>query len=41
MRPEGAFYAFPKAPHGGGSAFVAEAIRNNLLLIPGNMFSRP
>jgi aspartate/methionine/tyrosine aminotransferase len=39
MRPEGAFYAFPKAPHGSGSAFVAEAIRNNLLLIPGNVFS--
>jgi aspartate/methionine/tyrosine aminotransferase len=39
MRPEGAFYAFPKAPGGSGSAFVAEAIRNNLLLIPGNVFS--
>jgi aspartate/methionine/tyrosine aminotransferase len=39
VRPEGAFYAFPKAPHGTGSAFVAEAIRNNLLLIPGNVFS--
>jgi len=39
VRPEGAFYAFPKAPHGSGSAFVAEAIRNNLLLIPGNVFS--
>jgi aspartate aminotransferase/aminotransferase len=39
VRPEGAFYAFPKAPHGSGSAFVTEAIRNNLLLIPGNVFS--
>ncbi len=39
VRPEGAFYAFPKAPHGTGSAFVTEAIRNNLLLIPGNVFS--
>jgi aspartate aminotransferase/aminotransferase len=39
VRPEGAFYAFPKAPHGSGSDFVAEAIRNNLLLIPGNVFS--
>src|SRR5262249_11497839 len=37
--PEGAFYTFPKAPRGSGSAFVAEAIRNNLLLIPGNVFS--
>jgi aspartate/methionine/tyrosine aminotransferase len=39
VRPEGAFYAFPKAPRGPGSEFVAEAIRNNLLLIPGNVFS--
>jgi aspartate/methionine/tyrosine aminotransferase len=39
VRPEGAFYAFPKAPHGPGGEFVAEAIRNNLLLIPGNVFS--
>lgn len=39
VRPEGAFYALPKAPHGSGSEFVAEAIRNNLLMIPGNVFS--
>jgi aspartate/methionine/tyrosine aminotransferase len=39
VRPEGAFYAFPKAPHGTGSEFVTEAIRNQLLLIPGNVFS--
>jgi aspartate aminotransferase/aminotransferase len=38
--PEGAFYAFPKAPWGTGSEFVAEAIRNNLLIIPGNVFSQ-
>jgi aspartate aminotransferase/aminotransferase len=38
-RPEGAFYAFPRAPRGDGSSFVAEAIRNNLLLIPGVVFS--
>lgn len=36
---EGAFYLFPKAPWGTGSEFVAEAIRNNLLIIPGNVFS--
>jgi aspartate aminotransferase/aminotransferase len=35
----GAFYLFLKAPHGTGSEFVAEAIRNNLLIIPGNVFS--
>jgi aspartate/methionine/tyrosine aminotransferase len=38
--PEGAFYAFPKAPWGTGSEFVAEAIKHNLLIIPGNVFSR-
>src|SRR6266487_3696418 len=32
--PEGAFYLFPRAPRGTGSEFVAEAIRNNVLLIP-------
>lgn len=38
--PGGAFYLFPKAPWGSGSDFVNEAIRNNLLIIPGNTFSR-
>ena len=38
-RPEGAFYAFPRAHWGTGSEFVAEAIKNNLLIIPGNVFS--
>jgi len=39
VEPGGAFYLFPKAPWGSGSEFVAEAIRNNLLIIPGNVFS--
>ena len=39
-RPDGAFYAFPRAPWGTASEFVAEAIRHNLLIIPGNVFSR-
>jgi aspartate/methionine/tyrosine aminotransferase len=39
-RPGGAFYAFPKAPWGTGSEFVAEAIANNVLVIPGGVFSR-
>jgi len=39
-RPGGAFYVFPKAPWGKGSEFVAKAIENNLLIIPGNIFSR-
>lgn len=36
---DGAFYLFAKAPWGTGSDFVAEAIRNDLLIIPGNVFS--
>jgi aspartate aminotransferase/aminotransferase len=36
---EGAFYLFLKTPWGTGSEFVAEAIRNNLLIIPGSVFS--
>jgi aspartate aminotransferase/aminotransferase len=38
--PRGAFYAFPRAPRASASEFVAEAIRHNLLIIPGNVFSR-
>lgn len=37
--PGGAFYVYPKAPHGSGAAFVEKAIANNLLIIPGNIFS--
>jgi aspartate aminotransferase/aminotransferase len=40
IKPGGAFYLFPRAPWGTGSEFVAEAIRNNLLIIPGQVFSR-
>jgi len=36
---QGAFYLFLKTPWGTGTEFVAEAIRNNLLVIPGNVFS--
>ena len=39
VAPGGAFYAFPKAPWGSGSEFVAEAIAHNLLIIPGKIFS--
>jgi aspartate aminotransferase/aminotransferase len=38
-RPGGAFYLFPRAPWGTATEFVAEAIRNNLLIIPGATFS--
>jgi aspartate aminotransferase/aminotransferase len=39
VRPGGAFYLFARAPWGTGTDFVTEAIRNNLLIIPGNVFS--
>ena len=38
-RPGGAFYVFPKAPWGTGTEFVQEAIKNNMLIIPGGAFS--
>jgi aspartate aminotransferase/aminotransferase len=38
-RPDGAFYIFPKAPGGRAEEFVAEAIRRNVLIIPGRVFS--
>ena len=38
-KPGGAFYLFPKAPASSGAAFVEEAIRRGLLIIPGNIFS--
>jgi len=39
VNPGGAFYAFVKAPGGSGTAFVEKAIKNNVLIIPGNVFS--
>ena len=39
VRPGGAFYIFPKAPTEDGDGFVEEAIRNNLLVVPGSVFS--
>ena len=40
VKPQGAFYIFPKAPVGHtATAFVAKAIENNVLVIPGNVFS--
>ncbi len=39
-RPGGAFYVFPKLPWGTGMEFVGRAIENNLLIIPGSIFSR-
>ena len=39
VRPGGAFYAFVKSPAGGAAKFVEKAIANNLLVIPGGVFS--
>jgi aspartate aminotransferase/aminotransferase len=40
VQPGGAFYIFPKAPAGiSATDFVAKAIENNVLVIPGNVFS--
>jgi aspartate/methionine/tyrosine aminotransferase len=37
--PGGAFYIFPRTPWGTGTEFVKEAIANNVLIIPGGVFS--
>jgi aspartate aminotransferase/aminotransferase len=40
VQPNGAFYIFPKAPSGiSATDFVAKAIENNVLIIPGSVFS--
>jgi aspartate aminotransferase len=40
VRPAGAFYAFVKAPAGASATqFVEKAIANNILVIPGSVFS--
>jgi aspartate aminotransferase/aminotransferase len=40
VKSEGAFYLFPRAPWGTATEFVTECIRNELLLIPGSVFSK-
>lgn len=40
VQPGGAFYLFAQAPWGTATEFVTEAIHNNLLIIPGNVFSK-
>ena len=39
IKPGGAFYAFAKAPGGSATRFVEKAVENNVLIIPGNVFS--
>lgn len=38
-KPGGAFYIFPKLPWGTGEEFISAAIENELMVIPGNIFS--
>ncbi len=40
-KPSGGFYVYCEAPHGypSGTAFVEEAIKNNVLVVPGSAFS--
>jgi aspartate aminotransferase/aminotransferase len=40
VKPDGAFYLFPRSPWATSTEFVSEAIRNNLLAIPGATFSQ-
>lgn len=39
VRPQGAFYAFPKVPWGDDDAFVRTAIENKVLIVPGSACS--
>jgi aspartate/methionine/tyrosine aminotransferase len=40
QKPLGAFYIFPEVLGGNGEAFVKQAIRKNLFIIPGSVFSK-
>jgi len=39
VRPTGAFYIFPEAPGEDADRFATQAIENNVLIIPGSVFS--
>lgn len=39
VQPGGAFYLFPRLPWGDGDQFVEKAIENDLMVIPGKIFS--
>jgi len=41
IKPEGAFYLFPKAPIEDDVAFIKSAVKYNLLLVPGSGFGGP
>jgi aspartate aminotransferase/aminotransferase len=39
VKPNGAYYIFPEVPGGDGDAFVERALKSNLFIIPGSVFS--
>lgn len=41
VKPQGAFYFFPKSPIPDDVAFVQSAVKHNLLLVPGSGFGLP
>jgi len=41
VKPQGAFYLFPRSPLPDDVAFVARAQKHNILLVPGRGFGRP
>ncbi|MDD3243318.1 MAG: pyridoxal phosphate-dependent aminotransferase [Eubacteriales bacterium] len=41
VKPDGAFYLFPKVPGGDSAAFVAAAAKENILIVDGKGFGQP
>lgn len=41
VKPQGAFYLFPKCPIPDDNAFTSDAIKYNLLIVPGSGFGAP
>lgn len=39
VKPDGAFYIFPRAPKGDAEAFIKKAVEHNVLLVAGKAFS--
>ncbi len=39
VKPQGAFYIFPKAPRGDSAAFLQKCIEHEILVVPGDAFS--
>ena len=39
VKPNGAYFIFPEVPGGNGDKFVEKALKNNLFIIPGSVFS--